>query len=161
MNEIQRVVAGGYRFSLRGGRQGGLARAAGFTLLELMIVVAIVGILSAIAYPSYQSYVRKGNRSEAQQFMLEISNRQEQYVLDSRAYTATLASGGLNVARQDWTCVTTTCTNKFYSIAVTLTAGPPQTYSITATATGTQAADGNLTYTSAGVKSRSLGDGKW
>ncbi|GEM_PF-515211 len=144
-----------------GGHDGRRMRVPGFTLIELMIVIAVIGILSAIAYPSYQSYVRKGNRSEAQQFMLDISNKQEQYVLDSRTYTATLASGGLNASRQNWTCVTTTCSNSYYSIAVTLTAGPPQIYAITATAAGAQIADGNLTLTSAGVKTRSLGDGKW
>jgi type IV pilus assembly protein PilE len=136
-------------------------RAAGFTLIELMIVVAVIGILSAIAYPSYQSYVRKGNRSEAQQFMLDISNREEQYVLDSRHYTAALNSTGLNLTRQNWTCTAAACSNNFYSIAVAIASGPPETYTITATATGVQVADGNLTLTSAGVKTRSLGDGKW
>ena len=59
---------------------------SGFTLIELMIVVAIIGIISAIAYPSYIDYVKRSQRSAVQQYMLKISNTQEQYRLDARSY---------------------------------------------------------------------------
>ena len=53
-------------------------RVRGFTLIELMIAVAIIGILVAVAYPSYQGQVRKANRAAAQQFMLDVAMREQQ-----------------------------------------------------------------------------------
>jgi type IV pilus assembly protein PilE len=133
-------------------------KAAGFTLIEVMIVVVVIGILAAVAYPSYQEHIRKSNRAAAQQLMLDIASRQEQYLLDARNYTATLGgSTGLNVSPQGWNCttVTTKCTNANYEITVAATAaaaGTPPAYTITATAISAQAVDGNLTLNSAGVK---------
>lgn len=66
-------------------------RSKGFTLIEVMIVVAIVGILAAVVLPSYQQYVIRANRAAAQSFMLELSSKQERYVLDKRSYTATVS----------------------------------------------------------------------
>ena len=129
-------------------------RFKGFTLIEVMIVVVVIGILSAIAWPSYQNYVRRSERSKAQQLMLEINNRQAQYIVDARTYVATVGAGGLGVANKDgWTCAAT-CTNGRYTVSVALTAGPPPGFTITATPTGTQVADGTMTLTSAGAKTR-------
>lgn len=124
----------------------------GFTLIELMITVAIVGILAAIVYPSYQNYVLRAKRSAAQQFMLDISSREQQYMLDARSYTATIGSGGLNM-----TVPTEVSPNYTFAIAVDNAAAPP-TFTITATAIGSQVSDGNLTLNDRGQKTPA---GKW
>lgn len=76
----------------RGARSGGIVGGSptskndGFTLIELMITVAIVGILAAIAYPSYQSHVVKSWRANASACLLELANRMERRFTGSRAY---------------------------------------------------------------------------
>lgn len=140
----------------------------GFTLIEVMIVVAVVAILSAIAYPSYQSYLRRVNRSQAQQLMVEISSKEVQYFLDARAYTATIGAGGLNIPNRDnWTCAAD-CGNSRYTVHVDLVAGPPPGFKVKAVAIGSQAEDGDLylngdsAYAYAeGIKYRTGGDNKW
>ncbi|WP_289847610.1 type IV pilin protein [Colwellia sp. D2M02] len=67
----------------------------GFTLIELMIVVAIVGILAAIAYPSYSAYVIRSDRAEGLSELLRLANLQEQFFIDNRQYTANLSQLGL------------------------------------------------------------------
>ena len=146
MTQVRRLFPNSPRTSSRG-----------FTLIEVMIVVAIIGVLSAIAFPSYQRYVQRGNRSQAQQLMLEIASKQQQYMLDARQFTATIGSGGLNIASKDgWTC-TATCVNSFYAVSVSVdnTATPP-TFTVTAdpSSSATQSADGKLTLTSDNVKKR-------
>jgi type IV pilus assembly protein PilE len=136
-------------------------RARGFTLIELMIVIAVLSALAAIAIPSYRNYNMKANRSAAAQIMLNIQNREEQYILDRRAYSADLSSSGLNISHDGWTCVAAKCSSSFYDVSVALVAGPPPGYTITATSKGYQVDDGNLTLSSSGTRSRSAGDGKW
>ncbi len=63
----------------------------GFTLLELMIVVAIVGVLMAVAIPSYLDSVQKARRSDAMSALMDVANRLEQYMLDNNTYTTDLA----------------------------------------------------------------------
>lgn len=122
----------------------------GFTLIELMIVVTIVAILAAVAFPSYSNYQKKARRSEAQQLMLDSANKLEQYLLNTRTYVTDFTK--LNVTKDGWTCIAATCSNNHYSVAITLAAGPPPTYTITATPQGGQASDGNLELFGDGTK---------
>ena len=68
----------------------------GFTLIELMITVTVVGILAAIAIPSYRQYIIRGNRSAGESMMMDLANREQQFLLANRSYadTATLAANG-------------------------------------------------------------------
>lgn len=143
---------GGSPMSLGAPRLG--ARQKGFTLAELMVVVAITGILAAIAYPSYTNYVLTANRKAAEGFMLSISSKEQEFFLDSRSYTTTIGSGGLELT-------TPTEVSSYYTVSVASPSPDDPTntasYKITATPiSGTkQANDGTLTLTQAGVKSPS------
>lgn len=66
----------------------------GFTLLEMMIVVAIMGIIAAFAYPSYVEQVRKGKRSDAKIALQQIAQRQESHFIKNYTYAATLTALG-------------------------------------------------------------------
>ena len=136
------------------------ARQGGFTLVELMIVVAIIGVLAAVAYPSYDKYVTKARRSDAHQLLTEIYSKNGQYLLDARGYSDIIgtATGGLNMARSGWTCATTNagCTNQYYTVTVSSldNAATPPYFKASAVpiAGSTQASDGTLTIDSTGAK---------
>lgn len=70
------------------------SRQDGYTLIEILIVVAILGILAAIAIPSYQNSILAANRSVAQAALLDLANRQEQFYLDNRTYTTDMTNLG-------------------------------------------------------------------
>jgi type IV pilus assembly protein PilE len=132
----------------------------GFTLIELMIVVVIIGILASIAWPSYQEYIKRSRRSDAQSLMLSISSKQQQFLLDRRQYTDLVGAGGLNISTQGWNCTVDankTCANSSYNVKVDLVAGPPPSFNVVGTPTGSQAGDGTLNYAGTGAKSRMVG----
>lgn len=126
-----------------------MKRARGFTLIEVMVVVTIIAILAAIALPSYNNYLRKGRRADAQAALTDIASRQQQYLMDARAYAPDTATLGFTpqTSVTDW-----------YTIAIAV-GGPPPSYSITATpiAGKDQVKDGVLNLTSTGAKKRTLG----
>jgi type IV pilus assembly protein PilE len=106
----------------------------GFSLIELMVVVVIIGILAAVAFPSYTNHVMKGNRAAAQSYMMTLSGREEQVMLDSRQYLA-----GANNAAIGAVAGLVPVPNevsRFYQIAVAVpdpaTATNPASYAITA-----------------------------
>lgn len=71
---------------------------SGFTLIELMITVAIVGILSAIALPAYQDYILKGRRAEARTAVVELLQAQERYATQNNCYLAFSNVAGVSTA---------------------------------------------------------------
>lgn len=126
-------------------------RLRGFTLVELMVAVAIIGILAAIALPSYNQYVVRSNRAAAQSYLMELSQAQAQYLADTRSYAGSASDLGMTDPGP---------VSAKYEVKITLVEGPPQGYTITATPkTGsTQGADGALSIDHAGVRTPSA---KW
>ena len=117
----------------------------GFTLIELMITVAIIGILAAVAYPAYTQYVIRANRVAAQSEMMDIANRQQQFLLSNRSYAskATLEASGYTLPSS---------VSSKYGYAIAIGGGAVPSYTLTFTPTGAQASDGNLALTSEGSK---------
>ena len=73
-------------------RRNGLS--AGFTLIELVIVIVIVSILAAVALPGFQDAMRKGRRADAREGLMDAANRQERFMLDRSTYTTDLTQLG-------------------------------------------------------------------
>ena len=130
-------------------------RVKGFTLIELMIVIVIVGILAMIAIPSYQNSVKKSKRADAESALLTLANAMERYYTTNGAYTGATAAG-VFVDQ-----VPTDGGTKYYDLSVTV-GGGGDTYTLLATPTGSMAGDGKLKYTSTGVKTwDSANDSSW
>ncbi|MGR8919698.1 MAG: type IV pilin protein [Gammaproteobacteria bacterium] len=124
-------------------------RQAGFTLMELMIVVVIVGILAAIGYPSYRNQAIRAARSDARTELMDAMTRQEQFFLDNKTYAASLANLDMVAASE----------SGYYTLSIdAATAACPITscYAMRATPTGSQTEDTDcavLTVTSGGIRS--------
>ena len=134
------------------GRNVRPARTRAFTLIELLIALALVATLATVAYPNYVSYKVRANRAAAQALMLDLASRQQLYFLDARAYAGSLAQLGLGPLPPQ--------IGAYYSVPdpVVDNGAAPPTFMLSALARpGTiQAADGDIGINSAGVRS-----GRW
>ena len=127
--------------------------ARGFTLIELMIVVAIVAILAAVALPAYTGHVVRAARVQAQTELLELASLQEKIFLNSNGYSASVtaaysgtSAGGLGRASGQ-------TNDGRYTLTLDIRV-PSQTFVLTATPTagGTQVSDGNISISESGSR---------
>lgn len=118
----------------------------GFTLIELMIAVAVVAILAAIAYPSYQDQVRKSRRTEGQAMLLETASKQERFYTENNSYATNMTALGYQNNNQG-------TENGWYQVSVT--AADATGYTLQAAPQAAQATDSRcetLTLNAFGVK---------
>lgn len=124
----------------------------GFTLIELMVVVAIIGILASLAYPSYMESVRKSNRADAKATMLQVAGQEERYYTENNVYGSMIAIGyaAESIASQSGR----------HNITLA-TANADSTYIISATPVSIDTTCGVLTLTNTGVTASSIAGACW
>ena len=130
-------------------------RLRGFSLIELMIVVVIIGIIAGIGYPSYQRYIVRASREAAKTELLQLAALQEKIYLNSTSYAVSVTASYNGRSDGGLGKTTGRTSDGKYTIAVSPTAGPTQTYTLTATPVAgmTQEGDGNISINSAGTRS--------
>lgn len=97
---------------------------SGFTLIELMIVVAIIGILAAIAYPAYQDQMRKSRRSDAHAALTQAAALQERIYMDTNQYSSDIDDIGGNTSPEGYYTISVTnpgCTTNYSCFTLTAT----------------------------------------
>ncbi len=136
------------------------SKTKGFTLIELMITVAVLGILAAVALPSYTQYIARGHRAEAQAALLRGQQWMERHFAENNSYsanaggTATDGTSGTFITNSGVTRVPAD-TGVAQRYAITITAVTATSYTLTATRQGSMANDrcGNYTVNNLGVRS--------
>lgn len=119
----------------------------GFTLMEVMITMAILAILAAIAIPNYTAYIQRGYRADAKAAILQVAQWEERFRTETNNYTAAIPAGMAVVPPSG---------TQRYAVAVAVAAGQ---FTVTATAMGPQAADecGNFSLNQLGVRAVIIG----
>lgn len=112
---------------------------AGFTLVELMIVIVIVAILAAIAIPAYEHQVRESRRTEAKTALLDLAAREQRYYSVQNTFSQSF--GDLGYAAAGTSPASVAVGSGYYNVTVTTAVANPPGFLLTATATGTQTAD--------------------
>jgi type IV pilus assembly protein PilE len=133
----------------------------GFSLIELMIVVAIIAVISAFAYPSYDRYVIKTKRSVAQNALLQVADRQQQFFMDNKRFAADITNLGFPanpyVVDDNGTSTVASDADAVYSLSLSNVTAT--TWTATATPLNSQLSRdtycGSLTITQTGAKSKS------
>ena len=139
-------------------------RPIGFTLIELMIVVAVIAILALVALPSYLEQVRKGKRAEAVQAIGDMQLREERWRAENPTYGNTTAASGALGNLLGSVAAVTSFNTQYNNYNISATGNSATGYTITATRKGSMVSDprcGNLVLTvtnGVAVKSMSSGD---
>jgi len=138
----------------------------GVTLLELMIVAAIIAMISAFAYPSYMDYVVRAKRTAAATMLMQVADRQQQFFMDNKRYAANLTRLGFAdnfvTIDEDGQVIPNGDADQVYTVVIS--ASTATTYTLTAAPQGVQATKdtkcGSLTLTHTGEKGYSGGGGE-
>jgi len=135
--------------------------AKGFTIIELMFAVLVVGVIVAVAYPAYQNQLLGARRADATAALLEVAARQERFFAQNGNYTRNLGTGGLELDSSTNPAFITS-ERGYYQVSVNAPGAAPQTYTLTATASAgsvqqNDAQCGDFTITHLGVQGSELG----